>query len=566
MPADNRLPVVFCWHMHQPEYRDLASGVFTRPWTYLHATKDYTDMAAHLEAQPAARAVINFSPVLIEQLEAYQAGLQRAFDTDDGQIGDPLLDALAARNLDQDPNQRDALLRACLRLNKAGLVEPFPAFANLYALAESVVASGSGARYFSDEFLHDLLTWYHLAWLGSTVRKHDPRAAALIARQGAYRYAERRELLHLIHDCIAGLRGRYRALAAQGRIEISVSPWGHPILPLLIDFQTARESQPDTPLPRHAAYPDGMQRVRWHLDQARRCIEDNFGVTPAGCWPSEGALSQDALQAIAAAGFTWTATGQQVLGATLERAGRSIEPPRMYQDQHCGIKLFARDDGLSDRIGFVYSSWDPEQAVHDLERSLLDIAARAEGKPALVAIIMDGENAWEHYPDNAAAFLSILYERLGNHQRLRLTTFNDAARELEPAELPPLVAGSWVYGTLSTWIGVEAKNRLWDLLIESKHCYDELHSRNPESNSGGALQERQLGVCEGSDWFWWPSDHQPEETVSEFESLFGMHLANLYRGAGREPPATIAALLESEEPRAESGPVMRPGVPPTDRE
>lgn len=556
MQPERKLPVVLCWHMHQPEYRDLSNGAFTRPWTYLHAIKDYTDMAAHLEAQPRARAVINFSPVLLRQLEAYEAGLKRVLQAE-GPIGDPLLDALAAPELGADPGGRDELLRACLRLNRARMVEPFPVFAALLELAASAVATGAGARCFSDEFMQDLLTWYHLAWLGASVREGDPRVSALLARGRAFRYADRRDLVGVVHDCIAGLSGRYRALAAAGQIEISVSPWGHPILPLLIDFHSARESQPELCLPVNGTYPNGLERARWHLARARQSAEDYFGITPAGCWPSEGALSQTALAEIASAGYTWTATGQGVLDATLKQAGVTAHAPRVYRHVASGLRLFARDDELSDRIGFVYANWDAEHAVGDLEHALMEIAAHRADEQSVVAIIMDGENAWEHFSDNASAFLSTLYERLGSHERIELTTFSAAADTLEPAPLPPLVAGSWVYGNLSTWIGEAAKNGLWDLLAAAKACLDRVTDGSPDP-SRSELRERQLAVCEGSDWFWWPSDHQPRETVSEFESLFGMHLANLYRGAGLAPPPGVRALVEAGRGEVQTGPVMRP--------
>ncbi|MEQ8662972.1 MAG: glycoside hydrolase family 57 protein, partial [Gammaproteobacteria bacterium] len=465
MPPDVRLPVVLCWHMHQPEYRDLASGEFQQPWVYLHAIKDYADMAAHLEQCPAARAVVNFAPVLLDQIDAYVADLA-AWRATATPPRDALLAALAASRLPAGA-ARAHLLASCLRVHHARMVAPHPAYASLHVLAASA-AREDAAHWLSDACLFDLLTWYHLAWLGSTVRAGAPVARALMAQGRDFSPADRHALLALVHDTLAGLAPRYRALAARGQVELAVSPYAHPILPLLLDFASAREALPGAVLPQAAVYPGGAARVAWHLEHARAVGERWFGELPQGCWPSEGAVSAAALSAIAAAGFRWAATGHGVTAASCRRAGLDEQAHRAFRDAASGLVLFARDDTLSDRIGFVYSEWDAAAAVDDLEQAMLAVADQATPGASVLAIVMDGENAWEHYADNAAPFLGTLYARLAGHPRLRLATFGELATELELLPLPPLVAGSWVYGSLSTWIGERAKNRLWDRLVAAR--------------------------------------------------------------------------------------------------
>ncbi|MGH8149905.1 MAG: hypothetical protein ACRETB_08030 [Steroidobacteraceae bacterium] len=110
MSSARRLPVVLLWHMHQPQYRDGTGGAYVLPWTYLHAIKDYTDMAAHLEANPAARAVVNFTPVLLEQLDELARRIQEHLHNGTP-LPDPVLNVLGPDPVPQEPAQRLELLQ-----------------------------------------------------------------------------------------------------------------------------------------------------------------------------------------------------------------------------------------------------------------------------------------------------------------------------------------------------------------------------------------------------------------------------------------------------------------------
>ncbi|HDK02712.1 MAG TPA: glycoside hydrolase, partial [Gammaproteobacteria bacterium] len=235
MSADARLKVVLCWHMHQPQYRDLVRGTYQLPWTYLHAIKDYVDMAAHLEAVPGARAVINFAPILLEQIEDYaeQVG---AFLSEGVEIRDPLLAALAGPELPADTDARRELVNACLRANRTRLIDRFPAYRQLARFAECMGDAAEGVEYLSDRYLADLLVWYHLAWMGETVRRRDTRIKRLQNKGPGFTVADRRLLVSVIGEQLAGIIGRYRSLADRGRVELSVSPYAHPIIPLLLDI------------------------------------------------------------------------------------------------------------------------------------------------------------------------------------------------------------------------------------------------------------------------------------------------------------------------------------------
>lgn len=563
MQDEARLRIVLCWHMHQPEYREPLGGRHLAPWSYLHAIKDYTDMAAHLEREAGAAAVVNFSPILLEQLEDYVTEL-RDFFSGGGALRDPLLAALAEPALPVDEGERRSLLQACLRLQRRRMVEPYPVFQRLAEMADWVLAHPELSHYVEPRLAGDLLVWYHLAWLGETLRR-DARVVRLLHKGQGYGADDRRELLTLIQEALADLPRRYRRLAETGRIELSMNPYSHPILPLLLEFGVAREARPDLALPAADRYPGGEERVRWQLRQGRAVHERNYARTPPGCWPSEGALSNAALALLDEAGFRWTASGQQVL---LKSLGTGAAPSdtlhRVYRPAGRGIAVFFRDDELSDLIGFQYKDWHADDAVMDLVARLAAIAAESGAQAGrVVTIALDGENAWEHYPQNGWHFLTTLYRVLSRDSRFQLTTFSRCLDDPEVTvrTLPALTAGSWVYGDLATWIGDPDKNHAWDMLVEAcRRCSAGLASGRFDVVERARL-ERQLSVCEGSDWFWWPGDYNPEETVSQFEHLYRIQLAGLYHLLGEPPPDYLGVPFSHGGGETDGG-VMRPGRPP----
>ena len=544
--------------MHQPEYRDPGSGRFIEPWLLLHALKDYSDMAAHLERAADARAVVNFSPLVLDQLEALVEQLDRLF-AGGPPPDEPLLAALVPGGMPEDDGDRRALLQACLRAHPDHMRERHPPLARLSALAAAELEAPGAADWLRPGFAADLVAWYLLAWLGESVIADDERGGRLRGLERGFTDGERRELLELVRDTLAGIVPRWRALADAGRVELACNPWAHPILPLLEDFASAREAMPDIELPG-GRYPGGAERARWHLERARASHAARFGREPVGCWPSEGGVSDASLAAIADAGFAWAASGQRVLRNSLDDdapPGDALHRP--YRAGEAGLVTFFRDDGLSDRIGFEYQDWCADDAVADLVGHLEVIADDPEGGPdRVVPIVLDGENAWEYYPANAWHFLEALYRELASHPRLRLCTFGECAAAIgdEAPAIDHVVAGSWVHGDFRTWIGDPQKNRAWALLLAARAAVDAAVADGAEWNDDLA---RRLAVCEGSDWFWWPGEYNPGESVAAFDALFRRHLAGLYRGVGLDPPDELARAFAHGRGEPAAGGVMRTG-------
>jgi alpha-amylase/alpha-mannosidase (GH57 family) len=556
------MPVVLLWHMHQPQYRDALSGQYVLPWTYLHAIKDYIDMAAHLEAQPNAHAVVNFTPVLIEQLEelAQRIGAHLKSDVP---LPDPVLALLGPAPVPQVPAQRLELLKACLRAQRKHLIERFGPYLELATIAETL-ATPDRVPYASDQLIHDLAVWYHLAWMGETVRRTDSRVAALTAQGRAFTPQQRRELLGLIGELVASVVPRFRRLRETGQVELSVTPYGHPIVPLLLDFHTAREAVPGMALPRHPQYPGGAERAAWHVAEGLRVFTAAFGTRPVGCWPSEGAISRGTLEMLEQAGFKWVASSANVLGASLRVAGSADNDDlraynRPYSLPGSKLRCFFRDDTLSDRIGFNYSTWHGDDAAQNFAQELAQMARNYNGAPGhAVLIALDGENAWEYYPFNGYYFLRALYAALADHPLLELTTLSECvARGLEPLPLQKVVAGSWVHGTLATWMGDQAKNAAWDLLCEAKEVFDRVMREGTLDKVQRAAVERQLALCESSDWFWWFGDYNPADAVSQFDRLYRRQLVNLYRLLNVPAPENLDQPISVGRGTPESGGVMR---------
>jgi alpha-amylase/alpha-mannosidase (GH57 family) len=347
--------------------------------------------------------------------------------------------------------------------------------------------------------------------------------------------------------------------------------------PLLLDLTSARQSEPGCSLPESPRYPGGYSRVQAHIALAMESHQRRFGVKPQGVWPAEGAVSTGLIELLAAQDCQWAASGQSVLVNSLNAAGLPTDDAAsyLYRPYHLRgaaspVHCFFRDDRLSDLIGFEYSRWHGKDAALHFVGQLEEIACRhRDGETPLVSVILDGENAWEYYPYNGYYFLDDLYSELARHPALRTTTYAqhlsqqgkqghlDFSRE---TELPGLVAGSWVYGTFSTWIGSPDKNRAWDLLCMAKQSFDMVMASGQLTESERHAAEEQLASCESSDWFWWFGDYNPSHAVESFDRLYRHNLIHLYHLLKLPAPASLNhPVSHGGHGEVEAGGAMRRG-------
>ncbi|MEI7574271.1 MAG: glycoside hydrolase family 57 protein [Methylotenera sp.] len=564
--------------MHQPDYRDTVNNEYVLPWTYLHAIKDYSDMAFHLEANPKARVTFNFVPILLEQLEDYSHQFKK------NEIRDPLLSLLVHENLaGLDQEQCQLVVQSCFKSHHEKMLSPFPHYQRLlqiYQLVEKM-ACNDEFHYLSGQYKADLLVWYHLAWCGESLRRNNKVIQSLMTKGVLFTLEDRRQLFNVIGETISGLIPRYKVLMQRKQIEISTTPYYHPILPLLLDFKSTLDAMPYAPLPQYVNYAGGYNRAVEHVVTAKKFHANLFGEEPNGMWPAEGGVSAAALSLMAEHGVKWAATGQTVLVNSLLKSHLSVadkneylyQPYRITNGKH-DILCFFRDDNLSDKIGFEYAKMHTPDAIKDFIQTLEHIQQSetleaSNNQSRVVSVILDGENAWEYYPYNGYYFLSELYEALANHPDIEMTTFSDMVelyqskqyktKRITAPALPQVAAGSWVYGTFSTWIGSKDKNLAWDLLCIAKKTYDSVLSKGDLNADQLVACERQLAICEGSDWFWWFGDYNSSDSVASFDKLYRLNLINLYTLLQQPIPDELHSSISTGGGNADNAGTMRRG-------
>ena len=538
--------LMLLWHMHQPFYKDLVEGVYTMPWVRLHALKDYYGMVATLREFPSVHATVNMVPSLLAQLQDYARD----------QAQEPYYEA-AFKPIEQfTAADRETLLGHAFQVNFDNLLSRYPRFLDLWEKWRAAEAR-SAARLFTPQDLLDLQVLSQLAWLDEIYLQGDGEVRSLAGKERGYTEADK-SLLHkkqlelfnkILEVCREG--------AASGQIELSTSPFYHPILPLLCDTHVAQESHPGVRLPRrHFRHPEDAR------DQLRAAIgfhQSLFGQRPRGLWPSEGSVSDEALRLAAEEGFEWAATDEGVLGRSLQinfyrhgdgtvQGGSELYRPHTFASDGHRINLFFRDHQLSDLIGFVYSRMDAETAAADLHQRI-HAAARSTGdRPAVVSIILDGENAWEYYRGNGRAFLKKFYARVAADPDLQAVTASEALKLVEPGTLTHIVPGSWINANFDIWIGAEEDNRAWDLLNDARDFYAQSASKPDIDPEHLRLAREELWIVEGSDWCWWYGPEHSTANDEEFDLLFRKHLSNIYRLLGSSPPDELAVPIK--RPRA----------------
>jgi len=540
------------WHFHQPDYR--VDGEVTMPWVAVHALRGYTDLPVWAQAA-GVPMTFNLVPVLVEQLEESMAHLTRHRE-EGSPIPEPLLATLTLEPDDWSPALRRMALEKLFWINKERLIARHPPYQRMAELA----AHDPEGIYLGSSFFQDLSVWFFLAWMGETVRDSDPRVAYLINKGAGFDRADRTLLLRVIEEVLAAVLPRLRRMH-EGAFEVAMSPGAHPILPLLHDLNCAHEATPTVPLPQ-ARFLEGDKAIGGQLRWRDEAIRD-WGAMP-GCWPSEGAVDTPTLDLLAEKGVGWVATGERVLAHSQHWERQNGEAPdSLYTPHRCGqsgILTLFRDDHLSDRLGFDYPRWRGDDAVRDLIHRLEALVHRFRYQPeAVVTIALDGENPWEYYADGGRHFVPDLLKAIAAHPALEAATPRQLMQGDYPA-LPQVVAGSWVHGTLTTWIGDPAKNRAWELLCDARAAYLAKCPTLPMAQR--EVVERQMRICEGSDWFWWLGENNPLPIQRRFDALFRAHLRKLYQQLEVPVPRSVSVpLVDSAHTAsfAEMGGVMKRG-------
>jgi alpha-amylase/alpha-mannosidase (GH57 family) len=548
--------LVVLWHMHQPQYRDPESGRYVLPWTRLHALKDYWGMVDMMREFPKFHATFNIVPALGQQLEEYASG----------NFNEPWF-SLAFKNAEELTREDKAeILARAFQVNHEQLMSRWPRFVELHEWSRA--AGGAQALVtFTARDWRDLQLLSQLAWMEESWLQKDPVVSKLSTKGKDFSEKDKSSLKEKQFELLRMILPAYRDAAQRGQIEISTTPFYHPILPLICDSDIARVASPGTPLPRRAFR--RPEDAREQLQRARVYHERVFGVKPSGLWPSEGSVSDQALAIAAEEGFEWFGTDEGVLGRTLnvgffrDANGIPANAERLYKPWRVqlggkGITGLFRDHHLSDVIGFVYSRIEAKSAAADLHGRLRHLGETVQSaQPLTICLFLDGENAWEYYPGNGREFLREFYGRIQGDQDFRALTASEAvAAAGEIPTINGIFPASWINANFDVWIGHSEDVAAWELLWDAREAYGRAVDARKQGRSDAptetALKEalESLLVSEGSDWCWWYGPEHSTANDAEFDALYRKHLTGVYLALGQVAPEELAKPIKRRSEHA----------------
>lgn len=543
--------LAFLWHQHQPYYPDDLTGENPMPWVRLHAVKDYYGMALHLLEVPEMQCTINLVPSLVMQLLAYV----------ENNASDRFLDLsrLPAESLTAE--QAYFVIDNFFMAQFENFIRPRPRYLELFLKRDLAHQTAPEAlRRFNVRDLRDLQVWFNLAWIHPLAFERDADLAELRLKGKMYTEEEKLLVLDKHRDIMAKILPLHKQLVDRGQVELTTTPFYHPILPLLIDKKLAREAMPDVRLPRFLqGYPED---AAFHVREAVAYHAQVFGQAPKGMWPAEGSVCQPMIPLLSDHGIKWIATDEEILSQSTkgyvsrDQRGHVRNPQALYQPSRVSehgkeLSIVFRDHALSDLIGFHYQRSDSVSAAEDFISKLRGIGSSVSGsEPALVPVILDGENCWEHYPGNGVAFLRTLYQRCVSSVDVKPVRIMDYLEMHPPrTSLPYLAAGSWINHNFDIWIGHHEDNTAWDLLHRTR---DHLVRRQGERPLDAKLVERawrEIYIAEGSDWNWWYGPQHSSAQDGLFDFLFRRHLQNVYHLLGEAPPDDLHLPIAARAPR-----------------
>ncbi|AEH43898.1 glycoside hydrolase family 57 [Thermodesulfatator indicus DSM 15286] len=511
------LYIAFLWHMHQPFYLDWEKGSLALPWVRLHAVKAYFDLPYLLAKYPQVKNNFNLVPSLLLQLRHYEEGKTDIF-----------LELSRKPASELSPEEKAFLLKYFFSCHWETHIYPFPRYHELLALrgGDRPQDIERALDEFSNQDFLDLQVWFNLTWIGFGHRS-EPLIKELLAKERLFTEEEKNLLLDLHIEVIKKIIPLYKELQEKGQIEISTSPFFHPILPLLIDSDMARRNLPHAPLPPRFNYPDD---AAFQVEKALEYHQELFDKKPKGLWPSEGSVCPELIPIVAQAGLSWMATDEEILYKSLWRHGPAVlMKPYLATHENSQIAMVFRHHGLSDRIGFVYRTLTPEDAVSDLINTAKGLARESGLENPLLTLILDGENPWEYYADGGEGFLSALFEKITSDPEIASVTISEYLDKFPPQEeITNLYTGSWINANFDIWIGHEEENQAWELLGRTRRVLNSL-KEVPEK------ARQAIMAAEGSDWFWWYGDHFTSLFDAEFDRLFRGHLQEVFKALGKEP-------------------------------
>ena len=501
------LNLCFFWHMHQPDYRG-SDGVMSMPWVFLHAIKDYYEMPWLLSQYGGLKATFNITAPLIEQLNLYKDPLKNDYFLS--------LWEMHPSKLDEDA--RAWLIKTCKSTQYETMIKPIESLSLLYHKQE-----------LTDEELIDFEVLFMLAWCGNYLRQENSLVKALFQKEKGFTQIDKAQLLQALCAFIETILPFYARLQKEGVISLSTTPYNHPILPLLLNMENAKHAN------EHTTIVDNPMSLREDaIEQVERSIalyEETFGTKPTGFWPAEGAVDEESVEIYKERGLSWIATDEAILFRSLGDDTRA----NLYKAyDYNGMCMGFRDHGLSDLIGFNYRFKSGHDASEHFMQVVEPIASQDD---ATLFVILDGENAWEFFENNAYDFFMALYERFSQTAWCKTVTMDEVSKLKNKGTLEALAPGSWIHGNFDTWSGHSEKNRAWELIYQTRRDVD--NYTGVMSDEVAEQVKFHFLASECSDWFWWYGDDHVTEFGLEFDRLFREHLITIYQLLHMHPPADL---------------------------
>lgn len=543
MSQQKKLSIAFYWHMHQPVYQLSPEGDYLMPWVRLHAVKDYLDMANIVKNFNNIKLNFNISPVLLNGFENY---------------GDKNLHDLHSRftvgNVEEfSSDDKKFILNNFFDSNYQSMILKSSEYNRLYQKFQNT--NGEDTSIFNNQEYSDLMALFNLAWFDPVYKNEYPELKKLYKKGKNYTLDDRIKIIDIQRQIIRRIVPEYKALMEKGQIEITTSPFYHPILPILLDIKdTSKNNLEDLPSNLKTEL-DARIQTEMALDK----IEQTFGRRPKGIWPSEHCVSSKELNMFKELGLEWTISDEGILSNSInfefvrDFKGYLEDPYHLlksyiYKTKNSNINIIFRDAVIPNLISFEYPNHDQKSAANDLYDRIKVIQSKLLSSPDenhLLTIAMDGENCWENYAEDGQEFLNTLYNLIDTDSTLETVLISDyLQKEDHHKRLNKISAGSWINRNFKLWIDEPIKNLAWTYLKQVRDDFCRYVRKNP-LNPNIKAARRELFVCEGSDWFWWYGEPNDSGRDHIFDYLFREHLKNIYLYLGIPAPEYLDTPLLS---------------------
>ena len=530
-----KLSIAFYWHMHQPVYQLSPTGDFLMPWVRLHAVKDYLDMALWAKKFDKLKLNFNFVPVLINAIINY--GENEAHD---------IHSRLTITPQDELTNEdKIFILNNFFDANYQTMILANPEYHRLYQIVQS--SGTEDTSIFSNQEYADLMALFNLAWIDPSFKTSNSELKKLVKKGKNYTLEDRIAIIQIQRDIIKKIIPTIRKLIEKNKIEITTSPYYHPILPILLDYKNIKKnSSPANDLQDLKTDLDAKMQTKMALDR----IEEVFGKRPRGVWPSEQCVSAKTLEMLSSLGVEWSLSDEGILANSInfefehDFKGYIKEPYHLlktykYKTSTSDLKMVFRESTIPNLIGFEYQNHNPIATANDLYDRIKVLQSKILSSPDnehLLTIALDGENCWENYLEDGASFLKTLYTLITEDDSLETVLLSDYLEKTkEDKLLPKIASGSWINRNFKLWIDEPVKDIAWTYLKRVRQDFANFVKREP-LNPNIELARRELFICEGSDWFWWYGEPNDSGRDNNFDFLFRTHLKNVYRYLDLDTP------------------------------